>query len=253
MSLRRASPSLPAASRRLCARRELVAASIERGGKPLICGNGGSAADAQHIAGELCKGFLSRRRLSPRIKEKLMQASPQLDASMLDRLQWGLPAIPLTGSDSLFTAFANDVDAELVYAQQLIALGRRATCCRYQHLGQRAQCASPRRRPRARHGYWRGRAVGAWRGRLGTPRRRENPVCPQSRLSASRSCICRSTTLFCAALEEHFGGYGVGGQAAVMPAVFSPAARAVYPLTDRAVNPVFAAGKASCKGSAQVA
>ena len=102
----------------------LVAASIERGGKLLICGNGGSAADAQHIAGELCKGFLSRRRLSPRIKEKLMQASPQLDASMLDRLQWGLPAIPLTGSDSLFTAFANDVDAELVYAQQLIALGR---------------------------------------------------------------------------------------------------------------------------------
>lgn len=102
---------------------ELIASSFEHGGKLFICGNGGSAADAQHIAGELCKGFLSRRPLSKRVRAMLHEASPLLDHELTAKLQWGLPAIPLTGSDSLFTAFANDVDAGLVYAQQILALG----------------------------------------------------------------------------------------------------------------------------------
>lgn len=103
---------------------ELIAACFNRGGKMLVCGNGGSAADALHIAGELCKGFIYRRRLSDRVKSKLIDACPELEPDMLDKLQWGLPVIPLTGSDSLFTAFANDIDADLVYAQQVLALGR---------------------------------------------------------------------------------------------------------------------------------
>jgi Phosphoheptose isomerase len=104
---------------------ELTAAGFERGGKLFICGNGGSAADALHIAGELCKGFLRRRPLSDGVRQTLRDSSPTVSERMLSSLQWGLPAIPLTGSDALFTAFANDVDAEFVYAQQLLALGRR--------------------------------------------------------------------------------------------------------------------------------
>lgn len=101
----------------------LAAAAIESGGKLLVCGNGGSAADALHIAGELGKGFISRRPLSARVKEKLKNACPAISPDMLEKLQWGLPVVPLLGSDSLFTAVANDTDAELVFAQQLYALG----------------------------------------------------------------------------------------------------------------------------------
>jgi D-sedoheptulose 7-phosphate isomerase len=87
------------------------------GGKVLVCGNGGSAADAEHWAGELLKGFVTERPLPSEVRQRL---SPKL----AEGLQGALPTIPLTGFLSLRTAFANDVDPELVFAQLVWGLGR---------------------------------------------------------------------------------------------------------------------------------
>ncbi len=90
---------------------------FKAGGKLLLCGNGGSAADCEHIAGELLKGFMSKRPLAAAERTSL---SPEIAS----RLQGGLPAIPLCGFPALGTAFINDVDPLLVYAQLTWALGR---------------------------------------------------------------------------------------------------------------------------------
>ncbi len=90
---------------------------LSDGGKLLLCGNGGSAADADHWAGELLKGFALPRPL-PEI------AKAGLPSTIATRLQCALPAVPLTSFPALATAFANDVSPELVYAQLTWALGR---------------------------------------------------------------------------------------------------------------------------------
>ena len=94
------------------------------GGKLLLCGNGGSCSDAQHIAGELMKGFLSTRPLSDEAKAAMRAGCPGIGERLLDLLQKGLPAIVLSDSSALVTAFANDVEPDYVYAQQVLALGR---------------------------------------------------------------------------------------------------------------------------------
>jgi len=96
---------------------EVMRHSFAMKGKLLLCGNGGSAADADHWAGELLKGFCSKRPLSPEDQAKL---PPDLST----RLQGSLPAIPLTGFPALITAFGNDVSPELIFAQLVWALGR---------------------------------------------------------------------------------------------------------------------------------
>jgi D-sedoheptulose 7-phosphate isomerase len=96
---------------------EIIRACFRRGGKMLLCGNGGSAADAEHWAGELLKGFAHRRPLNQKDKQRL-------PAGLALKLQGGLPAIPLTGFVSLGTAFANDVDPQLVFAQLVWGIGR---------------------------------------------------------------------------------------------------------------------------------
>ena len=88
----------------------------KKGGALLICGNGGSSADAEHISGELLKGFLKKRPLSD-------SESASLPDTIAQGLQGGIRAIPLTSLTALGTAFSNDVDAELVYAQLVWALG----------------------------------------------------------------------------------------------------------------------------------
>ena len=88
----------------------------ENGGKLLICGNGGSCADSEHIAGELMKGFLKKRQLSP-------EESQGLEPEIAGKLQNGLPCIPLTSFSALNTAFCNDVEPELGFAQPLWVLG----------------------------------------------------------------------------------------------------------------------------------
>jgi phosphoheptose isomerase len=95
-----------------------------QGGKLLICGNGGSASDSEHIVGELMKGYFSKRPLPPGMRRKLESAFPQEGATLANRLQGALPAISLVSQTSLITAFANDVDAALIFAQQVYGYGR---------------------------------------------------------------------------------------------------------------------------------
>lgn len=93
-------------------------------GKLLICGNGGSAADAEHIAGELMKGFLLKRSLPERERAKLAKALPQEWQYLYDNLQGALPAIPLVSHTALITAYINDVKPEMVFAQQVYGYGK---------------------------------------------------------------------------------------------------------------------------------
>ncbi|MBO4342897.1 MAG: SIS domain-containing protein [Clostridia bacterium] len=95
----------------------------ENGGKVLACGNGGSAADCEHIVGELMKGFESHRPLPNRIKEKF---SSLPDGEFISgNLQGTLCAISLVSQPGLISAFANDAVPELVYAQQVLGYGKK--------------------------------------------------------------------------------------------------------------------------------
>jgi D-sedoheptulose 7-phosphate isomerase len=96
----------------------------EHGGKVLLCGNGGSCADSDHIVGELMKGFLKKRPLSDAQKAAMKARSATLNDSLLNALQCGLPAISLPSLTALNTAFCNDADPELIYAQAVLALAK---------------------------------------------------------------------------------------------------------------------------------
>lgn len=89
-----------------------------------MCGNGGSCADAQHIVGELMKGFLLARALPKECKDTLRRQYPQIPATLLQALQQALPALALAGEGPLATAFCNDVDPAAVFAQQVYGYGR---------------------------------------------------------------------------------------------------------------------------------
>ena len=95
----------------------------EAGGKLLLAGNGGSCADAEHIVGELMKGFKLPRKLKPEMCERLAEADPERGPVLAGCLQQGLPAIALSSHPALNTAFMNDVDGNLMFAQQLGVLG----------------------------------------------------------------------------------------------------------------------------------
>lgn len=96
----------------------------KNGGKILLCGNGGSCADCDHIVGELMKGFLKKRPLSTEQKAQMTNLSPLLNEETLSKLQGGLPAISLPSLTALNSAFCNDVDPELIYAQSVMAMGK---------------------------------------------------------------------------------------------------------------------------------
>ncbi|MFV0411901.1 MAG: SIS domain-containing protein [Oscillospiraceae bacterium] len=97
----------------------------EKNGQLLVCGNGGSSADADHIVGELMKGFMLRRPLALQEQQKFGQAFGNEGARIAAALQQGLPAISLGAHAALISAFANDVDPGLVYAQQVYGYGRK--------------------------------------------------------------------------------------------------------------------------------
>lgn len=87
----------------------LMIDTYKKGGKILVCGNGGSAADADHIVGELMKGFLKSRKVTD---ERIPQ-------ELREKLQGALPAISLSAHTSLMTATINDNDADMIFAQQV--------------------------------------------------------------------------------------------------------------------------------------
>lgn len=104
---------------------ELMRDSFAAGGKLLAAGNGGSCSDAEHIVGELMKGFVMKRPVTSQTADALISVDPVRGAELADKLQRALPAIALTGHGALSTAFANDVDPSLVYAQQVMGYGER--------------------------------------------------------------------------------------------------------------------------------
>ena len=103
---------------------EMICDAYRTEKKLLLCGNGGSAADAEHIVGELMKGFLKKRPLPPAMREKMKAAFPQDADYLYENLQGALSAVSLVNSVALGTAFANDQAADLVFAQQVLGLGR---------------------------------------------------------------------------------------------------------------------------------
>lgn len=103
---------------------ETVRESYENGGKLLIAGNGGSCADSEHIVGELMKGFVKKRSVPEEMAESLKAVDPERGEKLACSLQQGLAAIALTGHTALSTAFLNDVDGEVIYAQQVYGYGK---------------------------------------------------------------------------------------------------------------------------------
>ena len=103
---------------------DALISSYESGGKLLVCGNGGSCADADHIVGEMVKGFMHSRPLPESLREPIRKELPEEGDDLAASLQQGLPAINLAAHTSLLTAFGNDVRAEYAYAQQVLAYGR---------------------------------------------------------------------------------------------------------------------------------
>ena len=97
---------------------EIIVNMHNFGGKLLLCGNGGSAADCEHISGELLKGFLSKR---PTTCEEL----PGLEPEIVSCLQRGIAAVPLSSLSALSTAFLNDVSPENTFAQLVYALSKK--------------------------------------------------------------------------------------------------------------------------------
>lgn len=102
---------------------DLMQEAYEGGNKLLVAGNGGSAADAEHIVGELMKGFKLQRPLSEEEKAALCKADATIGAELGAKLQGALPAIALSNHPALNTAFINDVDASMVFAQQMNGYG----------------------------------------------------------------------------------------------------------------------------------
>ena len=103
---------------------EIIKTCYEKDGKLLIAGNGGSAADSEHIAGELMKRFKTPRPVPKEFAENLIAIDETRGANLAKNLERGLMAIPLVAHEALTTAYINDVDGLGVFAQQLYGFGR---------------------------------------------------------------------------------------------------------------------------------
>jgi D-sedoheptulose 7-phosphate isomerase len=103
---------------------DIISSSYAKGGKLLIAGNGGSAADAEHIAGELMKTFAKERNLPDSFITDISAVDSDIAQYLIPRLQPGLPAIALSGHASLNTACINDIDGNITFAQQVYGYGK---------------------------------------------------------------------------------------------------------------------------------
>ena len=102
----------------------LLEEAYTNGMKLLVCGNGGSASDSEHIVGELMKEFKLKRKVYSDHAAVLKEIDPELGQTLAEHLQGALPAISLTGHSSLQTAYMNDAVPELVFAQQINGYGK---------------------------------------------------------------------------------------------------------------------------------
>ncbi len=107
-------PILSQCRESIAAALKLMIETYKNGGKVLVCGNGGSAADSEHIVGELMKGFLSHRKVS----------DDRIPKSLSKYLQGALPAISLPSQCAILSAFINDVEPDMMYAQLVYGYAR---------------------------------------------------------------------------------------------------------------------------------
>lgn len=103
---------------------EFMETAYSNGRKLLVSGNGGSASDSEHIVGELMKEFRLKRKVYADQAENLRQIDPEMGTVLAENLQGALPAICLTGHSALTTAFMNDANADLIFAQQVNGYGK---------------------------------------------------------------------------------------------------------------------------------
>ena len=116
-------PELEGQRENIVAAYKILEESYSTGGKLLVAGNGGSAADSEHIVGELMKGFENPRKLSQEYKNRLISVDEEMGAKLADNLQGALPAIALDGHSALSTAYMNDCEPLLCFAQQVNGFG----------------------------------------------------------------------------------------------------------------------------------
>ena len=103
---------------------DILITAYEHGNKLLVCGNGGSAADCEHVVGELMKGFQKPRRIPQEHVIRLREQAGALGSELAGKLQGALPAISLVSHSSLISAVLNDTDGDMVFAQQIYGLGK---------------------------------------------------------------------------------------------------------------------------------
>lgn len=103
---------------------QIIESCYIHGGKLLVAGNGGSASDSEHIVGELMKGFEKPRKLSKTYKQKLLEVDEKMGQVLGENLQQSLPAIALDGHSALSTAYMNDCEPQLCFAQQVNGFGK---------------------------------------------------------------------------------------------------------------------------------
>ena len=103
---------------------KILEEAYSSGGKLLVAGNGGSAADSEHIVGELMKGFVKLRKLEKEACDRLRSIDEKLGTVLADNLQGALPSIAVTGHVGLSTAYLNDCNPLLSFAQQVNGFGR---------------------------------------------------------------------------------------------------------------------------------
>ena len=117
-------PQLETVREQIMAAYEVLERCYENGGKLLLAGNGGSASDCEHMAGELMKRFRIPRPLSKELAQRLAEIDPVRGTQLAENLEMGLTAVPLVAHEALSTAYINDVDGYGVYAQQLLGFAR---------------------------------------------------------------------------------------------------------------------------------
>ena len=118
-------PALNICREDISAAADLWINSYENNGKLLICGNGGSAADADHITGELLKSFSKKRPVTENFRADLKSISDQRGTILANKLERGLPAISLSAHSALTSAVSNDIGGDFIYAQQIMGYGNK--------------------------------------------------------------------------------------------------------------------------------
>lgn len=114
-------PKLSAEEKNIAAAFEILNSTYKNGGKILVCGNGGSAADSEHVVGELMKRFVKSRPIDP-ATAKALKAYGTEGEKLINTLEGAIPAMALTSHLALSTAYANDREPQAVFAQQLYGI-----------------------------------------------------------------------------------------------------------------------------------